>query len=77
VIAALGTGSDFGVSIEYTVEQPNILGTAGTECRDHRLRLMVKVHDHIVEPEPGDIFRDITDERLAEERDRRLGPIDR
>src|SRR6185312_12704621 len=29
VIAALGDGSDFGVHIEYTIEQPNILGTAG------------------------------------------------
>lgn len=29
VIAALGTGSDFGVTIDYTIEQPNILGTAG------------------------------------------------
>ena len=29
VIAALGDGSNFGVNIEYTVEQPNILGTAG------------------------------------------------
>jgi NDP-sugar pyrophosphorylase family protein len=29
VIAALGDGSDFGVNIEYTVEQPEILGTAG------------------------------------------------
>ncbi len=29
VIDALGDGSDFGVNIEYTVEQPNILGTAG------------------------------------------------
>jgi NDP-sugar pyrophosphorylase family protein len=37
VIAALGTGSDFGVSIEYTVEQPKILGTAGAldNARDH------------------------------------------
>lgn len=29
VISALGDGSDFGVSIEYTIEQPKILGTAG------------------------------------------------
>src|SRR3954471_5742587 len=29
VIAALGDGSDFGVSIEYTIEEPAILGTAG------------------------------------------------
>lgn len=29
VIDALGDGSDFGVKIEYTVEQPEILGTAG------------------------------------------------
>lgn len=29
VIDALGDGSNFGVNIEYTVEQPNILGTAG------------------------------------------------
>ncbi len=29
VISALGDGSDFGVKIEYTVEQPDILGTAG------------------------------------------------
>lgn len=29
VISALGDGSDFGVSIEYTIEQPEILGTAG------------------------------------------------
>ncbi len=29
VIAALGTGSDFGVTIDYTIEQPDILGTAG------------------------------------------------
>ncbi|MEO7539977.1 MAG: NDP-sugar synthase [Pyrinomonadaceae bacterium] len=37
VIAALGTGSDFGVSIEYTVEQPKILGTAGAldNAREH------------------------------------------
>ncbi len=37
VIAALGDGSDFGVNIEYTVEQPAILGTAGALdfARDH------------------------------------------
>jgi NDP-sugar pyrophosphorylase family protein len=29
VIEALGDGSAFGVKIEYTIEQPNILGTAG------------------------------------------------
>ncbi len=29
VIAALGDGTDFGVSITYTIEEPNILGTAG------------------------------------------------
>src|SRR5688572_58376 len=29
VIEALGDGSDFGVKIEYTIEQPDILGTAG------------------------------------------------
>ncbi len=29
VIAALGDGTDFGVSITYTIEKPNILGTAG------------------------------------------------
>ena len=29
VIAALGDGSDFGVSINYTIEDPMILGTAG------------------------------------------------
>jgi len=29
VRSALGDGSQFGVHIEYTVEQPNILGTAG------------------------------------------------
>lgn len=29
VIEALGDGGEFGVKIEYTVEQPNILGTAG------------------------------------------------
>jgi len=29
VIDALGDGSNFGVNIEYTVEQPEILGTAG------------------------------------------------
>lgn len=29
VIAALGDGSRFGVKIEYTREEPNILGTAG------------------------------------------------
>ncbi len=29
VITALGTGSDFGVTIDYTIEQPDILGTAG------------------------------------------------
>src|SRR6266481_2337859 len=29
VIAALGDGSDFGVSINYTIEEPKILGTAG------------------------------------------------
>ena len=29
VISALGDGSDFGVNIAYTVEQPEILGTAG------------------------------------------------
>ena len=29
VIDALGDGSNFGCNIEYTVEQPNILGTSG------------------------------------------------
>src|SRR5687767_405306 len=29
VIDALGDGSDFGVRIEYTLEAPDILGTAG------------------------------------------------
>lgn len=37
VIEALGDGSDFGVQIEYTVEQPDILGTAGAlwYAREH------------------------------------------
>jgi NDP-sugar pyrophosphorylase family protein len=37
VIAALGDGSDFGVKITYTVEQPDILGTAGAleYAREH------------------------------------------
>lgn len=29
VVRALGDGSDFGVKIHYTLEEPNILGTAG------------------------------------------------
>src|SRR5438105_8948269 len=29
VIDALGNGSNFGVHIDYTIEQPDILGTAG------------------------------------------------
>src|SRR2546421_5289911 len=29
VIDGLGDGGDFGVKIDYTIEQPNILGTAG------------------------------------------------
>ncbi len=29
VIKALGDGSDFGVKIDYTIEEPRILGTAG------------------------------------------------
>jgi NDP-sugar pyrophosphorylase family protein len=29
VIAALGDGSNFGVSIDYAIEEPDILGTAG------------------------------------------------
>ncbi len=29
VISALGDGQNFGVNIEYTIEQPDILGTAG------------------------------------------------
>lgn len=29
VIEALGDGNNFGVSIDYTIEQPDILGTAG------------------------------------------------
>ena len=34
---ALGDGSEFGVRIAYTVEEPNILGTAGAldNARDH------------------------------------------
>ena len=37
VIDALGDGSKFGVSIEYTVEEPKILGTAGAlrYAREH------------------------------------------
>lgn len=37
VIDALGDGSDFGVHIEYTIEEPNILGTAGAldNAREH------------------------------------------
>lgn len=37
VIEALGDGSDFGVHIDYTVEQPDILGTAGalSFAREH------------------------------------------
>lgn len=37
VIAALGNGSDFGVTINYTLEQPTILGTAGAldNAREH------------------------------------------
>jgi NDP-sugar pyrophosphorylase family protein len=30
VIEALGDGSDFGVHIDYTIEEPKILGTAGS-----------------------------------------------
>ena len=37
VIAALGDGTDFGVSIAYSVEEPDILGTAGAiaNARQH------------------------------------------
>jgi NDP-sugar pyrophosphorylase family protein len=37
VIAALGDGTDFGVEITYTIEKPNILGTAGAldNAREH------------------------------------------
>ncbi len=37
VIDALGDGSDFGVHIEYTIEEPDILGTAGAldNAREH------------------------------------------
>ena len=37
VIDALGDGSEFGVKIDYTIEQPDILGTAGAldNARDH------------------------------------------
>ena len=37
VIAALGDGTDFGVSITYSVEEPDILGTAGAiaNARQH------------------------------------------
>ncbi len=37
VIEALGDGSDFGVTIAYTIEQPDILGTAGAlaYAREH------------------------------------------
>ena len=37
VISALGDGSEFGVHIDYTIEQPDILGTAGALrfARDH------------------------------------------
>src|SRR6185369_10296192 len=29
VISALGDGSEFGIHIKYTIEEPSILGTAG------------------------------------------------
>lgn len=37
VIDALGDGSEFGVKIDYTIEQPGILGTAGAldNAREH------------------------------------------
>jgi NDP-sugar pyrophosphorylase family protein len=37
VIDALGDGSEFGVKIDYTIEQPDILGTAGAldNAREH------------------------------------------
>ncbi len=38
VIAALGNGDDFGVEIRYSIEQPNILGTAG--ALDHARDLL-------------------------------------
>ena len=34
---ALGDGSDFGVKISYSVEQPSILGTAGALAHAHEL----------------------------------------
>ncbi len=38
VIDALGDGSDFGVKIDYSIEQPDILGTAG--ALDHARHLL-------------------------------------
>lgn len=38
VISALGNGEDFGVKIDYSIEQPDILGTAG--ALDHARDLL-------------------------------------
>lgn len=69
VISALGDGSEFGVHIDYTVEQPDILGTAGALdfARDH-----LKSGTFIVVN--GKIITDI-DIGAAVETHRRLGAM--
>jgi hypothetical protein len=37
---------------------------------------MVEIYDEILKSEASDILRNISDERLPKERDRRLRPID-
>jgi NDP-sugar pyrophosphorylase family protein len=69
VIAALGDGSDFGVSIEYSIETPDILGTAGAlrYARD-------KLGDATFIVVNGKIITDI-DIAAAVETHKRLGAV--
>lgn len=69
VIGALGDGSRFGVNIEYTIERPDILGTAG--ALDNARHLL---HDETFLIVNGKIITDI-DIASAVETHRRSGAL--
>src|SRR5574338_734067 len=53
----------------------NAEATAIAKCTSYRVRTMMQVHDDLIDTVAGEIFRDVTDEWFAENRNGGLGAI--